>query len=105
VFQWASQLLTGPVRPAIKAAMYQLLAAQPGLVTVGSVTDPTGRGGVAVSDGAGDFLIVNPGTGQAMAYGTGTLHRGETITATTVPGIEVYQDMGWTDQPGAAPQS
>ena len=105
VFQWAGQLLTGPVRPAIRAATYQLLAAQPGLVTIGMVTDPEGRSSVAVSDGAGDFLIVNQATAQAMAYGTGTLHQGEVITAGSVSGIEVYQDMGWTTQLGVVPPS
>jgi hypothetical protein len=105
VFQWAGQLLTGPVQPAIRAATYQLLAAQPGLVTIGTVTDPEGRTGIAVSDGAGDFLIINPATAQAMAYGTGTLHQGEVITAGSVSGIEVYQDMGWSTQLGVIPPS
>jgi hypothetical protein len=105
VFQWAGQLLTGPVQPAIRAAMYQLLAAQPGLVMAGMVTDPEGRAGIAVSDGTGDFLIVNQATAQAMAYGTGTLHQGEAITAGSVSGIEVYQDMGWTTQLGVVPPS
>jgi hypothetical protein len=69
------------------------------------VTDPEGRAGIAVSDGTGDFLIVNQATAQAMAYGTGTLHQGETITAGSVSGIEVYQDMGWTTQLGVVPPS
>ena len=105
IFQWAGQLLTGPVQPAIRAATYRLLAAQPGLITVGTVTDPDGRSGVAVSDGAGDFLIINSATAEAMAYGTGTLRHGEVITAGSVSGIEVYQDMGWTTQLGVPPQS
>ena len=105
IFQWAGQLLTGPVQPAIRAATYQLLAAQPGLVTVGTVTDPEGRSGAAVSDGAGDFLIINQATAQAMAYGTGTLHQGEVITARTVSSIEVYENMGWTTQLGVPLQS
>lgn len=105
IFQWAGQLLTGPVQPAIRAATYQLLAAQPGLVTVGTVTDPEGRSGAAVADGAGDFLIINQATAQAMAYGTGTLHQGEVITARTVSSIEVYENMGWTNQLGVPLQS
>jgi hypothetical protein len=100
IFQWAGQLLTSSARPAIKAAMYQLLAAQPGLAAVGTVTDPDGRSGLAVSDGAGDFLIISPATAQAMAYGTGTLRQGEAITAGSVPGIAVYEAMGWTTQLG-----
>jgi hypothetical protein len=105
IFQWAAQLLTAPVQPAIRAATYRLLAAQPGLVTVGTVTDPDGRSGVAVSDGAGDFLIINSATAEAMAYGMGTLHQGEVISASAgaVLNIEVYQVMGWTSQLGALP--
>ena len=105
IFQWAEQLLTGPVQPAIRAATYQLLAAQPGLTSMGTVTDPAGRSGTAVSDGAGDFLIVDPATGQAMAYGTGTLRHGEVITPGSVSGIEVYENMGWTSQLGVPPHS
>ncbi len=105
IFQWAGQLLTGPVQPAIRAATYQLLAAQPGLVTVGTVTDPEGRSGAAVADGAGDFLIINQANAQAMAYGTGTLHQGEAIMPGTVSSIEVYENMGWTNQLGVPLQS
>ena len=105
IFQWAGQLLTSPAQPAIKAATYRLLAAQPGLVTVGTVTDPEGRSGAALSDGAGDFLIINQATAQAMAYGTGTLRQGEVVTAGSVSGIAVYESMGWTSQLGVRLQS
>jgi hypothetical protein len=102
IFEWTSQLLTAPVQPAIRAAIYQLLAAQPGLIDVGTVTVPDGRSGtgVAVSGGAGDFLIIDPATAQAVAWGTGTLHRGETITTASVSGLEEYETMGWTGQLG-----
>lgn len=105
IFQWAGQLLTGPVQPAIRAATYKLLAAQPGLVTVGTVTDPEGRSGAAVSDGAGDFLIISRATAQPMDYGTGTLHQGDVIAAGSVSSIAVYEDMGWTTQMGVPPPS
>lgn len=102
IFEWTEQLLTAPVQPAIRAAIYQLLAAQPGLTDVGSVTVPDGRSGtgVAMSGGAGDFLIIDPATAQAIASGTGTLHQGETITSASVSSLEEYETMGWTDQFG-----
>ena len=102
IFEWTAQLLTAPVQPAIRAAIYQLLAAQPGLIDVGTVVVPDGRSGtgVAMSGGAGDFLIIDPATAQAIAWGTGTLHHGETITPASVSGLEEYQTMGWTSQLG-----
>jgi len=53
-----------------------------------------------MSRGAGDFLIIDPGTAQAIASGTGTLHRGETISPASVSGLEEYQAMGWTSRLG-----
>ena len=102
IFEWTAQLLTAPVQPAIRAAIYQLLAAQPGLINVGTVTVPDGRSGtaVAMSGGAGDFLIIDPATAQAIAWGTGTLHQGETITPASVSGLEEYETMGWTSRLG-----
>ena len=102
IFEWTAQLLTAPVQPAIRAATYQLLAAQPGLINAGPVTLPDGRSGtgVAMSGGAGDFLIIDPATAQAIAGGTGTLHQGETITPSSVSSLEEYQTMGWTSQLG-----
>lgn len=103
IFEWTNQLLTAaPAQSAIRAAVYQLLAAQPGLINVGTVTVPDGRSGtgIAMSGGAGDFLIIDPATAQAIAWGTGTLHQGETITPSSVSDLEEYLTMGWTSQLG-----
>ena len=102
VFEWTAQLLTAPVQPAIRAAIYQLLAAQTGIINVGTVTVPDGRRGtgLAVAGGAGDFLVIDPGTAQAIAWGTGTLQPGETITPASVSSLEEYETMGWTSQLG-----
>jgi hypothetical protein len=102
VFEWTAQLLTAPVQPAIRGAIYQLLAAQPGIINIGTVMVPDGRSGtgLAVSGGAGDFLIIDPGTAQAIAWGTGSLHQGETITPASVSSLEEYQTMGWTSRLG-----
>ncbi|HET9973536.1 MAG TPA: hypothetical protein VFQ68_35250 [Streptosporangiaceae bacterium] len=102
VFEWTAQLLTAPVQPAIRGAIYQLLAAQPGIINAGTVTVPDGRSGtgLAMSGGVGDFLIIDPGTAQAIAWGTGTLHQGQTITPASVFSLEEYETMGWTSQLG-----
>ena len=45
LFQVAGALLTGPVAPAAKAAVYELLAEQPGLTGVGAGHRPARPGG------------------------------------------------------------
>lgn len=52
VFQVAGALLTGPVTPGTKAAVYGLLAIQPGLTAAEKVTDPLGRVGTAIEPAA-----------------------------------------------------
>jgi hypothetical protein len=42
-------LLESPVTPAVRAALYQMLATMPGIKSLGEVTDPTGQRGEAVS--------------------------------------------------------
>ena len=66
LFQVASALLTGPVTQATKAAVYELLAEQPGLTGAVKVTDPLGRAGTAVGDGSGNYLIINPATAGVL---------------------------------------
>jgi hypothetical protein len=57
---WAEQLLTGPAQPGTKAAIFRLLAGQPGINLVKGVTDPLNRTAVAVGDGGGDYLVMTP---------------------------------------------
>jgi hypothetical protein len=88
-------LLETPVTPAVRAALYQMLAAMPGIKSLGEVTDPAGQRGDAVSytatyrncgplltpgaDGnptsgapspsctTQEILIINPATGLPLA--------------------------------------
>ena len=94
VFQWTDAVLTGPSSPATRAAMYQVLAGQRGITIVAKVIDPLGRPGNAIGDGIGDFLIIDPGTAQLLAYTTAPVHAHTEITGT---GTEVYAAQGWTD--------
>jgi hypothetical protein len=97
---WAEQLLTGPAQPGTKAAIFRLLAGQPGINLVKGVTDPLNRTGVAVGDGGGDYLVIDPGTAQPLAYVSHPVKEDSVIRGS---GVEVYIAAGWTGQLGARP--
>lgn len=95
---------SGPVAPATKAAVYELLAEQPGLTGPEKVTDPLGRPGTAIGDGSGDYLIIDPTTAGVLDLTTYPVHPGATVTA-ALGGTEAYLAMGWTRQIGVPPGS
>jgi hypothetical protein len=101
--QWADTLLTGPATPGTRAAMYQLLARQPGIRIIPSVTDPLGRTGVAVADGGGNYLVIDPQTARELASTSFPVHANSTIAMTS--GVGVWEAMGWTNQLGVPPRS
>ena len=104
LFQVAGALLTGPVAPATKAAVYELLAEQPGLTGAVKVTDPLGRAGTAIGDASGNYLIIDPATADVLDLTTYPVHQGATVTAAR-GGTEAYLAMGWTRQIGVPPGS
>jgi hypothetical protein len=108
VFGWASALLAGPATPGTKAAAYQLLAQQPGITLIPSVTDPLGRSGVAIADGRGyggrDYMIIDPATAQELAYTTQPVRANSTMS-TAQGGVQAYEAMGWTSRLGVPPKS
>ncbi|WP_406045940.1 CU044_5270 family protein [Micromonospora sp. NBC_00898] len=76
-YSGAAIVLDLPVSPQVRAAAYRMLAAIPGVTSLGRVTDRLGRPGVAVAvTRQGDFgkaqtrLIVDPTIGQALAQET-----------------------------------
>ena len=93
---------TGPARPGTRAALYRLLAQQPGIRLVDSVTDPLGRAGVGVTDGGGDFLVIDPRTAMELASSSALVQARATMAMTR--GVSVMEAMGWTNQLGAVPQ-
>jgi hypothetical protein len=97
---WADTLLTGPAMPGTRAAMYRLLAQQPGIRIIQPVTDPLGRAGVAVADGEGYYLIIDPQTAQELASTSHPVHANSTIAMTS--GVSVVEATGWTSQIGVA---
>lgn len=104
LFQVAGALLTGPVTPGTRAAVYGLLAKQAGLAVAAKVTDPLGRVGAAIGDGDGDFLIISPATAEVLDLTTYPVRPGVTITG-KLAGTEAYLSMGWTDSLGAPARS
>jgi hypothetical protein len=102
VFTWAGALLGGPVTPATRAALYRLLADQPGVQVFSGVTDPLGRTGVAIGDGTGMYLLIDSRTGAMLASTTAPVHSGLKIAATRA-GTEVILKSGWTPSLGTLP--
>jgi hypothetical protein len=101
VAAWADALLTAPSRPGTRAAIYRLLAEQPGLSITPGVTDPLGRVGIAIGAGGGDYLIIQPGTAELLAYTSHPVRADSAMPASD--GVEVYQHFGWSNQLGVRP--
>ena len=99
---WISALIEGPATPGTKAAAYRLLAGQPGVTVLPSVTDPLGRMGVAIAV-AGDYLIIDPRTAQVLAFTSGPVHPHSQVGWSS--GVSVVLSAGWTSQVGIRPGS
>lgn len=99
LYSVATALLTGPVTPGTRSAVYELLADQPGLPFAQHVTDPLGRVGAAIGDGEGNYLIIDPATAMVLDQTTYPVHQGRAIPA-TADGTEAYEAMGWTNHLG-----
>ncbi|HEY3750519.1 MAG TPA: CU044_5270 family protein [Pseudonocardiaceae bacterium] len=110
LFQEATDLLTMPVTPAVRAAAYRLIAGLPGLVSLGNVTDPLGRTGVgfmgpgAPVDGTRYILIVDPKTDSVLASeNVAVVKPDKVLAAAGLPAnaamtYAVYTRVGWSDQ-------
>jgi hypothetical protein len=108
VWSTANDLLSGPISPGTRAALYRVLADQPGVRSAGTVTDRAGRRGVAVflpvqgfdysAVGGQDRLIIDPKTAELLAY------EHEQRAADGQPVFsQTYEAMGWVDRSGARP--
>ncbi|WP_433176762.1 CU044_5270 family protein [Actinoallomurus sp. CA-150999] len=107
VFGEAQDLLAGPLTPGAKAALYRLLAKQPGIGYLGTAADPMGRKGAVLALGSGGDtvqqaksggeirLIVDPSTGRLLAQESGD-RKAPSLTMT-------YESMGWVNSLGARP--
>ena len=112
MFNQVTGLITLPVSNAVRAAAYRVLANLPGISSLGTVTDPLGRTGVAVALPAistGDLgkqqqqLIVDPGTNtilsqQIVLVEPSQLAEQAGMKAGTVLNYTATTHIGWTNQ-------
>ncbi|MFI0818195.1 CU044_5270 family protein [Streptomyces sp. NPDC021098] len=112
MWQQAAGLITLPVKPAVRAAAYRVIAGLPGIRSLGEVTDPLGRKGIGFALPANEVpdygavrseLIVDPATGALLADRQ-TLTKpnakaaGAGLTAGTVVNYTATVTAKWTDR-------
>lgn len=106
VYLWGTtvDLMTAPTTPGTRAALFRVLADQPGITALGEVEDSTGRKGVGLSvkdSGGADFtLIVNEDTAELLEYSVNA-NDGESGNFLRV----TYEQVGWTDKLGRRPKA
>jgi hypothetical protein len=107
IFDTATDLLTLPVSPDVRAAAYRIMSGLSGVQSLGRVSDLTGRAGNAVAvqgtDGQGRFekrIIIDAASGLLLADETRYLEPGPKLSwlkPTDVWQTTVVTDIGWTD--------
>ena len=113
LFREATKLLDSPARipsPAVRGALYRMLAGLPGVRSLGTVRDPLGRPavGVALREhtsalGTIDWqLLISPSSDFVMAARAVVVRPGVTngdLPTGATQYFIVQQTAGWTDQP------
>lgn len=102
LFSAAVQVMRDPVRPAVQAAAYRVLAALPGVQVKPGVRNVTGQVGTAVwlshpGDEPVDYQFIDPANGYLLGD--------DLIAVTTVAGLPAgsvltyneYVSSGWTN--------
>ncbi len=108
LFSMATDLLTLPVDPAVRASAYRIMAGLDGVKSLGSVQDVAGRTGSAVAvqrhDSLGTYefrLIIDPSSGLLLADETRFLKTEGTALNWLRPGdvyaADVVRQIGWTN--------
>src|SRR5690606_1410088 len=89
LWQTTVDLMTAPTTPGTRAAVFRVLADQPGIVSEGEVEDAAGRTGVGLAvksdDGYRFRLVVAEDTAELLEY-------------------TVSEQGGWTDELGKRPR-
>lgn len=104
-----------PVPPAVRAQVWRLLAAVPGVTTNGTTEDRVGRSGTVITvpdDGSAHGLagrhemVIDPASGQLLEYDDIITEAGGlNVDVPAVLGLTVYLDHGYTQRPEGTPQS
>lgn len=107
LFSTATELLTLPVTPEVRASAYQIMASLSGVQNLGQVKDVTGRSGNAVavqgSNANGQFenrIIIDANSGLLLADEIRYLKPSAELSwlkPTDVWQTTVVADIGWTD--------
>ncbi|WP_406330796.1 CU044_5270 family protein [Streptomyces sp. NBC_00203] len=98
VFNGIVTLLTAPVSPELRSALYDVLAGLPYLRLVGSVHDSAGRAGVAIEydlDDVRSRVVIDPETALPLEEKTtalGGTHNGDLISAVTYLSLRSVRD-------------
>ncbi|MCW2916428.1 MAG: hypothetical protein JWN52_4496 [Actinomycetia bacterium] len=113
----AGPLLAGPITPGARAALFRVLAKQPG-ITARPAVDLLGRKGVGLTyqwiisplkgdkgipghpGGSTSTLIIDPGTARLLEH-----HFASDGSPPATLVAETYQSMGWTDHLGTPASS
>ncbi|WP_326770710.1 CU044_5270 family protein (plasmid) [Streptomyces sp. NBC_01591] len=93
---------TLPSTPALRAAAYRLLAAEPGVRSLGDVKDHTGRTGYAVAlpspHGPAELrLIFDKSTGMPLGTETVATRSGDGVSKGELQGYTTITSMKWTE--------
>ena len=105
LFEVTPALLTLPVTPAVRAALYRMLAGLPGVKSLGPVTDAGGRAGVAVAlagrySGCGQESVLHRdgGTEEHPAFASCTVE--QRVVIDPASGLPLAQELRYTGLPG-----
>lgn len=99
LWQTGVDLMTAPIKPGTRSALFKVLADQNGITSQGQVTDAVGRTGVALSttgaDGIEFRLIINEETAELLQYEV--VQKGQPLLRVAL------ERMGWADRLGDVP--
>ncbi|TMR24149.1 hypothetical protein ETD86_05365 [Nonomuraea turkmeniaca] len=100
LWQTAVDLMTAPLQPGTRSALFEALADQPGITSQGQATDTLGRTGVALSAPTAHTitvrLIIDSETAELLQYEMWDRER---------PMLKVtLEQMGWSDTLGERPK-
>jgi len=99
LWQTGVDLMTAPIKPGTRSALFKVLAGQDGITSQGRVSDAVGRTGVALSttgdDGIEFRLIINEETAELLQYEV--VQKGQPLLRVAL------ERMGWADRLGDQP--
>ncbi|MEV4107806.1 hypothetical protein [Nonomuraea sp. NPDC049695] len=100
LWQTGVDLMTAPIRPGTRSALFKILADQPGIASQGESSDALGRTGVALSapsaDGFDFRLIIDGDTAELLQYEV--VEKGQPLLRVAL------EQMGWSDSPDQRPK-